>query len=67
MIKEKPGLSSELGHVKRILHQQEDIHIIGDRHSGDKRSEDHTAGEMACCLRYIVDAFDSQIYQRAPG
>jgi hypothetical protein len=30
MIKEKPGLSSELGHVKRILHQQEDIHIIGD-------------------------------------
>src|SRR5437899_1565667 len=60
MLKEQPGLSGELRDVKCILHQEEDIDIIGDRLGRHKRPEDDTAGKVACGPRHIVNAFESQ-------
>jgi hypothetical protein len=67
MLKEEPGLSSELRDIKGILHQEEDINIIGERLGRHKRPKDHTASQMACGSRHIIDAFESQADQHTLG
>jgi hypothetical protein len=67
MLKEESGLSSEVRDIKGILHQEEDINIIGERLGSHKRPEDHTAGQMACGPRHIIDAFESQADQHTLG
>src|SRR5262249_52304506 len=67
MLKEQPGLSGELRHVKGILHQEQDIDIIGEGLGCHKRPEDHTASQMACGPRHVVHAFESQADQHALG
>jgi hypothetical protein len=67
MLKKQPGLSSELSHVKSILHQEKDIDIIRERLSRHKRPEDHTARKMASGPRHVVNTFESQADQHALG
>jgi hypothetical protein len=46
---------------------EEDIHIMGKQLGHHKRPKDHTAGQMACGPRHMIDAFESQTDQPTLG
>ena len=76
VVKQEPRLSGEVRDVKRVFHQEEDVHVIGDGLHSNKRPKHHTAGEVPCCPCHIVDAFETHAhdscvaanrYQSAPA
>src|SRR5262245_21376722 len=63
MLKEQLGLARELGDIKGIFHQEEDIDILREGLGRHKGSKDHAACQMPCRPCHIVDAFKPQTKQ----
>ncbi len=60
MVEEQRSVACQLGCIERVLHDQEDVHVLRFRFVRDERSEYHEARQMIGCLRDTIDTVQAE-------
>ena len=56
---QQSGFTNERSHIEIIIHDHENVHIVGFMFVGDKRSKDDKTYQMASLRRDSIDAFEA--------
>ena len=66
MVKDQGRVTAEIGRIKAVGHEQEDVDVVRVDRARDERSEDHESRHVANRVRYAMYACKTE-GQRLPA